>query len=92
MAASAEERKRAKYEHLNSSHTFTPVPIETSRVLGPQSETFIKDLGRCLTQVMGEERSTTYLLPRLSVAVQRGNSASVLGTTGQSVMGTPDLF
>ena len=34
MAASAEGRKKAKYEHLNSAHTFTPVAIESSGVVG----------------------------------------------------------
>lgn len=41
---------------------------------------FLKDLGRRLTRVTGEQKSTAYLLQRLSVAVQRGNTASVLGT------------
>ena len=42
MAASAEERKRAKYEHMNSAHTFTPVAIESSGVVGPQSMDFLR--------------------------------------------------
>ena len=41
---------------------------------------FLKDLGHRLARVTGEEKSTTYLLQRLSVAVQWGNTASVLGT------------
>ncbi len=65
-------------------HTFTPVAIETSGVFGPQSMVFLRDLGRRLTQVTGKVRSTTYLIQRLSVAVQPGNSTSVLGTTGQA--------
>ena len=36
-----------------------------------------------MAQVTREEKSTTYLIQRLAVAVQRGNAASVLGTTGQ---------
>ncbi len=35
----------------------------------------------CLKLATGEENSFKYLLQRLSVAVQRGNAASVLGTT-----------
>ena len=48
---------------------------------------FLKDLGRRVAQTT-EERSTTFLLQRLSVAVQRGNAASVLGTTGLPSGGT----
>ena len=83
VAALAEERKTAKYAHLNPTHAFTPVAIETSGVFGPQTMAFLKELGQRLAQASGDERSTTYLFQRLSVAVQRGNSASVLGTTGQ---------
>ena len=83
VAALAEERKTAKYAHLNPMHAFTPVAIETSGVVGPQTMAFLKELGQRLAQASGDERSTTYLFQRLSVAVQRGNSASVLGTTGQ---------
>ena len=92
VAALAEERKKTKYAHLDSSHTFTPVAIETSGVIGPQSMIFVRDLGRRLAQVTGEERSTTYLLQNLSVAVQRGNAASIRGTTGQSPLNTPELW
>ena len=83
VAALAEERKTAKYAHLNPTHAFTPAAIETSGVFGPQTMAFLKKLGQRLAQASGDERSTTYLFQRLSVAVQRGNSASVLGTTGQ---------
>ena len=58
VAALAEERKKTKYAHLDSSHTFTPVAIETSGVIGPQSMIFVRDLGRRLAQVTGEERSS----------------------------------
>ena len=88
VAALAEERKVAKYMCLSAMHTMTPVAIETSGVFGPQTMDFLKDLGRRVTQTTGEERSTTFLLQRLSVAVQRGNAASVLGTTGLPSGGT----
>ena len=88
VAALAEERKKNIYAHLDPSHSFTPVAIETSGVVGPQSLAFLKDLGRRMRQVTGEERSLSYLLQRVSVAVQRGNAASVLGTTGLAVPDT----
>ena len=89
VAALVEERKKNIYAHLDPSHSFTPVAVETSGVVGPQSLAFLEDLGRRMRQVTGEERSLSYLLQRVSVAVQRGNAASVLGTTGLAV---PDTF
>ena len=80
VAAGAETRKRAKYFCLEPIYTFIPVAIESSGVFGPQTLEFLKELGNRLSRVTGEEKSYTYLLQRLSVAVQRGNSASVLGT------------
>ena len=80
VATQAEERKEAKYTHLNSTHAFTLVAIETSGVFGAKTMRFVQELGQRLERVTGEVRSTNFLIQRLSVAVQRGNSASVLVT------------
>ena len=85
VAAQAEEKKCDKYCHLNPSHCFVPVAIETSGAMGPSARVFFRELGHRLRQVTGEFRSNTYLLQRLSVAIQRGNAASVLGTISPSV-------
>ena len=69
-----------KYKHLDSCYFFTPVAIETSGVFGPKTTEFLKELGLRLRQVSGEANSFAYLTQRLSVAIQRGNAASVLGT------------
>ena len=61
---------------------FTPVAIETLGAIGPRSMLFLRDLGRRIALESGEPRSTDYLLQRLSVAVQRGNAASVRGGMG----------
>ena len=93
VAAQAEERKRSKYLHLSPVHLFLPVAIETSGVVGPQSKMFLKELGRRMEQATGEPLSRAYLFQRLSVAIQRGNAASVLGsssTTSQDF--EPDYF
>ena len=60
--------------------------IETSGVFGPKSLLFVRELGRCIARVTGEAKSTNYLVQRLSVAVQRGNSAAVLGTMGHDAV------
>ena len=73
----------AKYEHLASSHFFVPFAVETSGVLGDAAEEFAGELGRRLCKTTGEPRSREYLLQRISIAMQRGNAAAVLGTMGK---------
>ena len=81
VAALAENRKNAKYGCLDSTYTFTPIAIESSEACGPLTMGFLSDLGNRLKLATGEENSFKYLLQRLSVAVQRSNAASALGTT-----------
>ena len=76
--------KISKYAHLDSSHYFIQVAVETLGVFGPKALSFIQDLSRHLRQVTGEPRSLEYLLQQISVAVQQGNAAAVLGTMGRS--------
>ena len=56
--------------------------VETSGVLGPQTLSFVKELGKRLKNQTGEVKSACYLMQRLSMAVQRGNGISVLGGLG----------
>ena len=80
VATQAEHLKISKYAHLESSHLFVPIAVETSGVLGQAALDFVSDLGQRLHQVTGEARSKEYLLQKLSIAIQRGNAAAVLGT------------
>ena len=84
VAAQAEVKKYSKYCHLDSSYTFVPVAIETSGAMGPRSTEFLKELGYRLRQATGGVKASMYLLQRLSVAIQRGNSASILGSISLS--------
>ena len=40
----------------------------------------IKEVGKKISDLTGEKRSTSYLLQSISIAIQRGNAASVMGT------------
>ena len=40
----------------------------------------LMDLGRHIVNTTGDKSSLAYLLQKFSVAIQRGNAASVLGT------------
>ena len=82
VAARAEAQKLEKYTNLSHSHFFAPIAIKTTGVFGPKTMTFIRDLGRRISLQTGDLKSTAFLLQRLSVAVQLGNAASILGTWG----------
>ena len=83
VAAQAEEKKRLKYLQLPSDLTFVPIAIETSGAIGKASLAFLAELGRRIKSATGEPRSFAYLLQRLSIAVQRGNAISILGTASK---------
>ena len=68
------------YSHLCRSYYYVPVGVETSGVLGPQALSFFKDLGRHLKNVSGDPLSHTYLVQRISVAIQRGNAMAIMGS------------
>ena len=87
VAALAENRRKGKYGCLDSTYTFTPIAIKSFGDCGPLTMGFLMDLGSRLKLTTGEENSFKYLLQRLSVAVQRGNSALVLGTTAHPSSG-----
>ena len=46
VAEEAERWKKAKYSHLERSHCFIPVAVETLGVFGPEARYLVKDLGR----------------------------------------------
>ena len=78
VAALAEERKAVKYSHLAPTYLFTPVAMETMGAIGPESRAFLRELGRRVQLESGEANSTTYLLQRLSMAVQWGNAVAIM--------------
>ena len=56
------------------------VANETFGAWGPIGMKFIKEIGTRIAEATGEKRSTFFLFQSLSMATQRGNVASVLGT------------
>ena len=57
VAALAEERKKAKYQHLDTLHMFVPFAVETTGVFGPLTRAFIKDIGHRVFLATGERLS-----------------------------------
>ena len=79
-ADAAEERKRSKYASLVDRYQFEPIAIETTGVVGTSTKAFLQCLGRRIAAKSGDRRETSWLFERLSIAVVRGNSASILAT------------
>lgn len=82
MAVAAESHKCSKYADLASSGNFifAPVAIETLGVWGPGALELCSEIGGRSAALSGDLRSRSFLMQRLSLAVQRGNAAAVLGT------------
>jgi hypothetical protein len=76
----AEDNKKTKYHDLLAAYYFVPVGMETSGVDGREELRLIKAIGQRLKDVTGEPRSLAFLLQHMSIAVQRGNAWSILGT------------
>ena len=68
------------YSHLASQFIFIPVATETSGVFGKLGLELIKKIGSKITEYTNEKRATSYLIQRISIAIQKGNVASILGT------------
>jgi len=79
-ASSAARLKTIKYGDLAASYTFVPVAVETLGAWDIDGLDLIREIGRKLTVRTGDSRETFFLFQRLSVAIQKGNAASVLGT------------
>ena len=83
-AKNAEDKKYEHYQHLREQFLFIPVATETSGVFGKDALKLIKAIGTKITEVTHEKKATSYLIQRLSIIIQRGNVASVLGTVPPS--------
>ena len=69
-----------------------PIAVETLGALGNDATDFLHQLGRRIATVTGERRATEYLLQRVSVAIQRGNAACVLGTIDSTTDNLDTVF
>ena len=80
VANKADKDKLDKYADLSDRYQVRAIAFET---MGPASDltvALIKKIGRRIARITGDKRSGDFLLQRLSLAVQRGNAASVLGS------------
>ena len=78
VAELAQTRKRTKYKPLETSYIFLPMATETLGGWASEAEEFLDVLGSRLMKESNEPRAKNFLLQRLSVAIQRGNSKAIL--------------
>ena len=80
-ATEAEARKIEKYRELiDNGYIFQSVAMEVRCSLGESSEIIITRLCKMLCRSHDDQRAGSFLKQRISVALQIGNAACVLGT------------
>jgi len=57
-----------------------PIAVETSGVWDTEGLNFIRKLGSKIADITKNPKSISYFFQRISIAVQRGNVASIHGT------------
>ncbi|KAI5639573.1 hypothetical protein NE865_07939 [Phthorimaea operculella] len=73
-------QKHIKYAELERNYLFVPFAVETGGPWGREAKKFVRELGRRLRDRGCDPRSGAYLAQHISLAIQRGNAAGVMGT------------
>jgi hypothetical protein len=77
----AEKKKKDLYSNLPNQYIFCPFAVETLDTFGKEALQLVSELGgRRSGSTTGDAQEKTWLIQRISVAIQRGNAASVLAT------------
>jgi len=87
-----ENAKKAKYASLEDNFYFIPVAVETFGSWGLEGKKLIDAIGKKLQEATLEKRSKSFFLQRLSIANQRGNAASILGTIPDSMEKFDEIY
>ena len=90
-ADAAETRKQRKYEALEDRFIVQPIGFETMGSWGAGARSFLTDVGSRVKRATGNQRAMEFLRQRVSIEIQRGNAAAVMGTVENSKEWT-DLF
>ena len=75
-----EAEKRQKYREISRRYVFEPVAVETTGVLGSSTLRFLRGLGKRISACTGDKRETRWLFERISLAVVRGNTTSIMAS------------
>ena len=80
-AKEAESAKTTLYSDLVNEYEMVPVATETLGTWGPSGMKFVTEIGKRISTATGEKKAKYYLFQAISMAIQRGNVISILGTT-----------
>ena len=72
--------KCAKYRPLENSHIFFPVSIEIGGSWNENAIELVQEIRKRITVITEDSKETFFLFQRLSLALQRGNVVSFVGT------------
>jgi hypothetical protein len=79
------------YCTIKENHNFVAFSLETFGPWSPDAKELFKDISKLLLEKSGVSESPSYFQQRISIAIQRGNAASVLGTVAKS-SGLEEVF
>ena len=79
-AEKAEKDKHAKYRSFEQKFIVQPIADETLGSWGPEGVKFVKEIGARMITATKNKRSTSELFQAISVATQRGNALSIIGS------------
>ena len=65
---------------MSRDFSMVPICVKITRVWGPSSYKFIKELGRLTSEKTKEKRSTSFIMQNISMEIKRGNYESILST------------
>ena len=71
VAEQSSARKLAKYSELAINYISVPIDMESFCSICAEALTFLSELGRRISAVIGDMRETTFLFQRLSIPIQR---------------------
>lgn len=83
-ANSAQTLKHSKYKTIEDTHLFCAFAVETFGPWSKDANSLFNELGTLLKHNTGIPTAKAFLRQRISIAIQRGNAASVLGTVPSS--------
>ena len=64
--------------HISYNHYFEAAAIETANNYSEGTKNIVRDIGRRSIEATGDQRETFWFIQKLSLAVQRGNVASII--------------
>ena len=62
-----------------------PIAVEAFGAWGQKGLKFIKEIGRKITEKFHDKNATQHIIQAISMAVQQGNAASIMGTLGSQM-------